>query len=192
MKIAGVVLAGGKSSRYGKPKMFEMYNGKCFYEYSVDALKGNLHFPIVIATNSNLISYFKRGDVNFILEKETEAYQGPLFAMYNALSKIPDADWFFVLSCDIPFITSDFVNKMMDLTKDSQYDSIVPIQSETIHPLLALYHRRSLRKMEQLVAENKKQVRLLLKEIHVLNVPFSSNDNIFTNINSQEDWLKYR
>ncbi|WP_230573547.1 molybdenum cofactor guanylyltransferase [Bacillus rhizoplanae] len=63
---------------------------------------------------------------------------------------------------------------------------------ETIHPLLAFYHRRSLRKMEQLIAENKKKIRLLLREMHVLNVPFSSNDDIFTNINSQEDWLKYR
>lgn len=190
MKIAGVVLAGGKSLRYGKPKMFETYNGKYFYEYSVDALKENSLFPIVIATNNNLISYFKRDDVDFILEKETEAYQGPLFAMYNALSKLPDADWFFVLSCDIPFITGNFVNKMIELTKGSQYDAIVPIQSETIHPLLALYHRRSLRKMEQLIAENKKKIRLLLKEMHVLSVPFSSNNDIFTNINSQEDWFK--
>jgi molybdenum cofactor guanylyltransferase len=192
MKIAGIILAGGKSSRYGKPKMFETYKDKHFYEYSVDALKENSLSTIVISTNDHLIPYFKQDDVDFIVEKETEAYRGPLFAMYNALSKISDAEWFFVLSCDTPFITSTFVNMMIDLTKNNQYDAIVPIQSDTIHPLLALYHRRTLMKMKQLLAKDKRKMRLLLDEIHVLTVPFSSKDPTFTNINSQDDWLKYK
>jgi molybdenum cofactor guanylyltransferase len=85
MKIAGIVLAGGKSSRYGKPKMFETYQGKYLYQHSVEALKQNSLSPIVIATNENLISYFEQDDVDFIVEKESETYQGPLFAIYNAL-----------------------------------------------------------------------------------------------------------
>ncbi len=79
MKIAGIILAGGKSSRYGKPKMFETYKGKCFYEYSVESLKDNSLSPIFISTNVNLLPCFKRDDVDFIIENENEAYQGPLF-----------------------------------------------------------------------------------------------------------------
>lgn len=190
MKIAGIILAGGKSSRYGKPKMFEIYKNKYFYQYSVDALKECSLFPIVISTNESLIPYFREDDVDFVVEKETEAYQGPLFAMYNTFSKISNVEWFFVLSCDIPFITSAFVEKMIRLTENSQYDAIVPAQLGTIHPLLALYHRRSLVKMEQLLAKNKRKVRLLLDEIPVLTVPFSSKEKIFININNPEEWIE--
>lgn len=191
MKIAGIVLAGGMSSRYGKPKMFEIYQNKFFYQHSVEALKQNSISPIVISTNENLISCFIQDDIDFIVEKETEAYQGPLFAMYNALSKIPNVEWYFVLSCDIPFITPSFVGKMINLTENSQYDAIVPTQSGNIHPLLALYHRRSLVKMEKLLAKNKRKIRLLLDEISVLSVPFSAEDEVFININNREDWRKY-
>ncbi|WP_252315972.1 NTP transferase domain-containing protein [Sinobaca sp. H24] len=37
---AGAVLAGGRSSRYGRAKMFEIYNGKPLYQYSLDAFEG--------------------------------------------------------------------------------------------------------------------------------------------------------
>ena len=189
MKMAGVILAGGKSSRYGKPKMFEAWNGLCFYEYSVAALAENNLAPIVIATNEQLLPSFKRNDIDFIIENKT--YQGPLFAMYHALSSIQDAEWFFVLSCDIPFVTPDFVQKMISLTEEDEYDAIVPIQAERIHPLLALYHRRSLVPMKQLLDKNEKKIRLLLDEIRVRTVPFSAKDPVFININHQKDWVTY-
>ena len=62
MSIAGIVLAGGKSSRYGQPKMFETYNKKSFYEYSIDALKENHVTPILVSTNQDLLPYFQRKD----------------------------------------------------------------------------------------------------------------------------------
>jgi molybdenum cofactor guanylyltransferase len=189
MKIAGIILAGGKSSRYGKPKMFEVFKDQCFYEYSVAALKDNHLAPIVIATNEHLFPYFKRDDVDFIIEDKT--YRGPLFAMYHALSSIQDADWFFVLSCDIPFVTSNFVKKMISFTKEETYDAIIPIQAGRIHPLMALYHRRSLVPMKQLINKNEKKVRLLLDEIRVQTVSFSAEDQVFLNINHQEDWLMH-
>ncbi|GGI17819.1 molybdenum cofactor guanylyltransferase [Gottfriedia solisilvae] len=192
MNIAGVVLAGGRSSRYGKPKMFETYEDKYFYQYSVEALKQNSISPIVIATNEKLIQYFEQGNVEFIIEEESDEYQGPLFAMYNAFSKITDAEWFFVLASDIPFVSTEFVKKMIDKAERSHSDAIVPIYSNTLQPLFALYHRRNLIKMEQLLTENKRKLQLLLKEINLLTVPFSSNESIFTNINSPEDWDQYK
>jgi len=79
MKIAGIVLAGGKSSRYGKPKTFETYQGKYFYQHSVEALKQNSLSPIVIATNENLISYFEQDDV---LSKKNRKRTKVLYSRY--------------------------------------------------------------------------------------------------------------
>jgi molybdopterin-guanine dinucleotide biosynthesis protein A len=192
MTMAGIVLAGGKSSRYGKPKMFETYNGKCFYEYSVDALKENSLSPIIISTNNKLTSFFKQSNEIMIIEDEQETYQGPLFALHNVLSKMKHVEWFFVLTCDVPFITPDFVKDLISYTKEGQFDAIVPIEAGKMQPLLALYHRRSLIQMENLLVKNQKSMRSLLDELNVCTVPYSTNQKLFTNINYKEDWLRYQ
>ncbi|MBD1381774.1 molybdenum cofactor guanylyltransferase [Metabacillus arenae] len=189
MSIAGIVLAGGKSSRYGTPKMFETYKGKHLYEYSVDALRENRLSPIIISTNSELRPCFKRTDVHYIIENELEAHQGPLFALYNVISNEQKAEWFFVLSCDIPFVTSCFVREIIAIAKGTHsFDVILPTQSGRDQPLLALYHRRSLSKMKQTLSSNKRSLRVLLNELNVRTVPFSRDENIFININYKEDW----
>ncbi|WP_170008127.1 molybdenum cofactor guanylyltransferase [Bacillus fonticola] len=189
MTIIGVVLAGGKSSRYGKPKMFETYKGKQFYEHSVDALKDNSLAPIIISTNDQLSPSFQRDDILLILEEQP--HQGPLYAIYQVMSQVPDAEWFFVLSCDIPFVTSTFVSKMIGYVDSDQYDAIVPIQSGRLQPLLALYHRRNVKRIEQLLVEKQRKIRLLLDDVRTLTVPFPADDKVFTNMNYQEDWLDH-
>ncbi|WP_088011142.1 molybdenum cofactor guanylyltransferase [Gottfriedia acidiceleris] len=189
MNIAGVVLAGGKSSRYGKPKMFETYKDKLLYEYSVEALKENSISPIIISTNEKLVPYFSKNDLDFVIEGEAEEYQGPLYAMYNAFSNRPRYDWYFVLACDTPFITADFVKNMIAKAENTNVDAIVPIQSDKLQPLFALYHRNSIEKMKEILDKNNRKVQLLFSEVHVMTVQFSSDDMIFKNINRPNDWI---
>ena len=190
MTIAGVVLAGGQSSRYGKPKMFEYHKGKQFYEHSIDALKANALSPIIVATNEKLLPYFQRKDVQYICESKTNAHQGPLYAIANVLKNTPDAEWVFVLSCDIPYVTSDFVAKMIIYTNDNMLDAIVPVHSGRKQPLLSLYHRRCLPEMERLLLDNQRKIGLLFNNVNTLMVPFSDDDHVFTNINYQKDWYE--
>ncbi|MBZ6484460.1 molybdenum cofactor guanylyltransferase [Priestia aryabhattai] len=187
MSIAGIVLAGGKSSRYGQPKMFETYNKKSFYEYSIDALKENYVTPILVSTNLDLLPYFQRKDVAFAVEKCP--YQGPLYAIHHALTAIDcDAEWFFILSCDIPFINAEFVHHMVTLTQTDSPDIVLPVQPDHIHPLLALYHRRTLPLIEQLVTQGERRLTGLLNQANVLRVPFSAEDPTFINVNHRSDW----
>ncbi|PGS48465.1 molybdenum cofactor guanylyltransferase [Bacillus sp. AFS041924] len=188
MKIAGVVLAGGKSSRYGKPKMFETYKNKFLYEYSVEALKENSISPIIISTNEKLVPYFSKKDLDFVIEGEADEYQGPLYAMYNAFSKRSNTDWYFVLACDTPFITADFVKKMIAKVKHTNVDAIVPVQSDKLQPLFALYHRNCIGKMKEIVDKNNRKLQLLFDEVNLFTVPFSKDELIFKNINRPEDW----
>ncbi|MFT8320996.1 MAG: molybdenum cofactor guanylyltransferase [Bacillus sp. (in: firmicutes)] len=190
MKIAGIILAGGKSSRYGKPKMFEMYKSKYFYQHSVDALKDNSIFPVIISTNLDLLYTFPQIDhTDFFIEQET--YQGPLSAIHNVALTIPDVDWFFVLSCDIPFVSSAFVHELLGKIDkyDNHYDAIVPYQSNKAQPLMALYHRRILKKFEYLLLSGEKKMHVLLNNINVKRIDFSEKEKAFTNINYHQEFL---
>lgn len=186
MNIAGVVLAGGQSSRYGKPKMFELYNGKPFYQCSIDALKENNVAPIIISTNDMLARHFDAVGVTLSIEKEY--HQGPLFALHHVMKSFPEPDWFFVLSSDIPFVTSDFIKQMITFTKNSDYKAVVPVQNEKSHPLLALYHRGCLEPADHLLNQNKRSMAALLNRVLYKTIVFNKEEPSFLNINSPSDF----
>lgn len=185
MKIAGVVLAGGQSSRYGQPKMFELFDGHPLYKHSLIALQKNQLEPLIIATNDNLQSRFSEDNVQWIIEKKP--HQGPLFALQNILANFPDVEWFFVVASDMPFINADFVQTMLSLI-DDRFDAIVPTQDTRIQPLAALYRRSALQNATQLVQQNKRSMQALLEQLQVCYVPFEIESSTFININTQQDW----
>ena len=61
---------------------------------------------------------------------------------------------------------------MISLTKDNEYDVDCSSSIGRIHPLLALYHRRSLVQMKKLIAKTKIKLLLLLDELRVQTVAF--------------------
>lgn len=185
MKIAGIVLAGGQSSRYGKPKMFEKLDSQFLYQYSLQAFKKNALKPLIISTNASLSPQFIEKDVRIFIEELP--HQGPLFAIHHVLSKTTDADWFFVLASDMPYITESFVKMMLSFVDDT-YDAIVPKQSDKIQPLAALYHRSILHKTEKLLQQHKRSMKSLLDQLSVYYVPVSDDEQAFININTISDW----
>ncbi len=189
MRTAGVVLAGGQSSRYGRPKMFEMYKEKPFYEYSVDAFLANRLDPIIISTNEQLAAHFHASGVVFSLDKVM--YNGPLYALSRVMEDYPEPEWFFVLSADVPFVTAAFAGELL-ACRHLDYSAIVPVHENKLQPLLALYHRRCLPVLNQVLQENKRSFMALLDNIKFKTIPFPKDELSFININKQEDFENYK
>lgn len=188
MKIAGVVLAGGQSSRFGRPKMFENFKDKPLYKHSLHALKKNNLSPLIIATNTQLLPLFdKDNDIELMIENPP--HQGPLFALHQLLTENPDVEWFFVVASDMPFMNASFIENLLQQVDDC-YDAVIPQQTNRIQPLAALYRRTALVETAKLVQENRRSMKALLDRIRVHYVDFKQDDPLFTNINAQEDWPK--
>lgn len=185
MKIAGIVLAGGQSSRYGQPKMFEMFAGQPLYKHSLIALQKNQLDPLIIATNVHLQYQFGQENVQWVIEKQP--HQGPLFALHHIMTAYPDVEWYFVVASDMPYMNAEFIQKMLGLINDT-YDAIVPTQALRDQPLAALYRRTALPKATQLTAQNKRSMKVLLEQLRVCYVPFDDDSSTFININAQKDW----
>ena len=184
MKIAGVVLAGGQSSRFGQPKMFELFDGHPLYKHSLKALQKNQLQPLILATNASLQSRFSEENVQWVIEKQP--HQGPLFALQNIMVNFPDVEWFFVTASDMPFINADFVQTMLSLI-DDRFDAIVPTQDARLQTLAAIYRRSALPNATQLVQQNKRSMKALLEQLQVCYVPFELENSTFININTQQD-----
>ncbi|ARK29076.1 molybdenum cofactor guanylyltransferase [Halalkalibacter krulwichiae] len=186
MKISGVVLAGGQSSRYGKPKMFEQYNGVPFYQHSVNALVTSGVSPVYIVTNESIASHFQPLQAEVLLEKEQ--HKGPLYALSYAFEEINHADWLFVLAADIPFVSKEFVNTLLNQISRSEVDAIIPVSGDRLQPLLALYHKRCYHVAKDLLSKGEKSMKPLLQKVKTKSLSFPEDQKDFININYQIDW----
>lgn len=180
--ITGVMLAGGQSSRFGRPKMFEIFKGQPLYEVGVDAFR-TLHFPVVIATNDELIAQFQAQNVRYITDEKM--YEGPLYALANVMQQI-DSDWYFMIAADMPYVHADFIAELSAHISDD-YDAVIPTENGKWQPLAGLYHRRTLPKALAALNDNRRSMKALLENVRVLFVAIN-DPNVFKNINYVEDW----
>lgn len=83
--------------------------------------------------------------------EDSECGFGPMAGIQAGLQAC-DTDWMFVLPCDCPFISPDFLRGMASLVSP-QYMNIVPRSGrDHFEPLHALYSRRLLPTVDQMVS----------------------------------------
>lgn len=183
--ITGVLLAGGKSSRFGRPKMFEIWKGQPLYEVGVSAFS-ELNYPIVIATNKELVSIFSAPHVKYITEETM--HEGPLYALSHVMQRV-ESDWYFIIAADMPYVNAAFIAVLSAHISDD-FDAIIPTEQGKWQPLAGLYHRRALPKAMAALERNRRSMKALLEEVRVSFIPMNDT-KIFKNINYVEDWPQH-
>ena len=131
--MTGVVLAGGKSVRFGSNKALEPFMGKRLIDHALASLRPFCAGLMVVA--NDLDPYF---DLKITLVRDVVPGQGPLGGIYSALLFSPH-EWIFAKATDMPFIVPELAAKMIGW-KDG-YDAVVPRVDRYFEPLMALYNR---------------------------------------------------
>ena len=111
MKTAGILLAGGLSSRFGSPKAFAEWEGRPFYEVSLAAMTPFCDECIVV-TRPELVGRFP-GGVHVTTDIAQFAGQGPIAGILSGMVEL-QADRYIVLPCDMPFMTRDVVGQLLE------------------------------------------------------------------------------
>lgn len=108
-EITGVVLAGGKSSRFGSNKAMQPFKGRTFLQHIIGQLEAYTS-EVVIAGY-----YPEYENAGIPVLKDIYGDTGPLGGIYTALHycKTP---WALVLTCDMPFITNEIIEFMLEST----------------------------------------------------------------------------
>jgi molybdenum cofactor guanylyltransferase len=182
--IVGVVLAGGESRRFGSPKAFAKRRGLYFFQYSVNALRTFVK-DLYIVSHPSIVSRFQQvTDEKVIIDEEAYRGQGPLAGIYTVMKRT-DAEWIFVLPCDMPYIRKETVESMITYVHE-QFDVILSSHFGRVQPLVGIYHRRTLEHIEQLLKAHNNRMASLLKRCRVRYVneqDFLEDEIVFCNIN---------
>ena len=132
INITGIVLAGGKSSRMGTDKGMMMLNGKRFIDHIFNALVPVVDTVMIIANNDNYHRF------NYPVYEDIIKDCGPMGGIYTGLVK-SQTEKNIVVSCDIPFITTDTLSYIISRIDNS--DIIIPEHEGKLEPLCAIYKK---------------------------------------------------
>jgi molybdenum cofactor guanylyltransferase len=126
-----VVLAGGKSSRMGRPKSLLPFDGEPLIVHIVRALKCMFAETVIVAAPDQELP-----DLPATLVRDEVAYQGPVGGIYYGL-KVATGKFCFVTSCDVPFLNPALISYLT--SRISHYDVVVPFWEDRFQPLHAVY-----------------------------------------------------
>ena len=183
--VTGVILAGGKSSRYGTNKALAKINGIPLIE-KVIRVMGSLFQDLVLITNTpDEYAYLELPMYEDIIKG-----LGPIGGIYTALQSIENDAGFFV-ACDMPFLNPDLIRHMVKIR--GGFDVVIPEIDGKLEPLHALYAGRCIAAVKRLVDLHQYQIFRFFSEVSVRHVKeneirrFDPEFKSFFNINRPEE-----
>ena len=112
--ILGVVLAGGKSKRFGKDKSIVKLNNKTLLEYTLDKIKSKLNKIIIVSNNKILNNHIT---INDCIDGQLGPLVGVLSSMKWIVKNNYSYDWIITFPCDTPFFNISLIDKFVEVSK---------------------------------------------------------------------------
>ncbi len=188
MKTIGVVLAGGKSSRFGEQKSLYEFDGKKMYAHVLDALKASgVCDETVVNTNKVLERHF---DAPTVIDDKMYEDHGPLGGLYAVRKAFPD-ERLLIVSCDTPFVSPEWL-KLLHSTAAAHPDHIiVSAEDGKLHPAIGIFQGAGLGEALERQLQSKQlsfKAFFEKRDVKVLDIKDTDEDpDIFRNINYKED-----
>ncbi len=137
------IQAGGRSSRMGEDKSWLPLEGRPLLEHLLAKAKSVAdHIAIVIsATNPQADRYRELAQQwNAETLDDLHGFRGPLGGIYTALTTCADEDSALILACDLPFVTTDFLQRLWQVHQATQSELTVPLdQRHRVQMLAGIY-----------------------------------------------------
>ena len=185
--ISGIILAGGKSSRYGRNKALVEINGVRLIERVIRVMEPLFERLIIITNTPQDYAYLKLPMVEDLIKG-----LGPLGGLFTGLQTMSDDAGFFV-ACDMPFLSGELIRHMVEVMED--FDAVVPKVDWKIEALHAIYTKHCIPAIKALIDNKEYQVIKFFQSVRVryLNeeeiLDFDPEMRSFFNINRPEELL---
>ena len=196
----GYVLAGGASSRFGRDKALVRFGAIPLLQEIVQLAQTCTSEVAVVAGAQK---YVDLGGEFEIIEDRWPG-EGPLGGIITALQHTAatnrSAEWNLILSCDMPFLTAEWLAFLVEHARDSdkEIQVILPHSAHGPEPLCACYRTSAAAPLKNVFDRGVRKVTQALKEVRteVLDESvwkrFDSAGRLFWNMNTPADFEEAR
>lgn len=188
VEIHGYVLAGGKSLRMGQDKALMQIDGQPMVLRAAQTLRPFVEKVTLLAPSGR----YEDLGLPVLPDKWAE---GPLAGVCVALYST-QARWNIFLACDLPLVTHNFVQLLVQRVRASQCDAVVPRTADGWQPLSAAYHANCQTAFTQALQQGERSVVKLLEHIRVEEITSGEMQSAgvreaeLMNVNTPDDWAR--
>jgi molybdopterin-guanine dinucleotide biosynthesis protein A len=189
--ILGVVLAGGKSQRFGEDKSQVKLGDKLLIDYILSEIIDE--FNEVLVVSNNRISFKESKKISLIkdFKKDLGPLGGVLTAMKWAKENNKNYQWISTFPADTPFFKNQILKDFLKCIKLSESKLFFIKSNNTRHNIFGLWSIDLMDKLENDLNKGERKVEVWANSIGVksINMKFE-NENPFFNINTKDDLKK--
>ena len=179
----GLILAGGRSERFGRPKALVPLEGQTLVERAVAVMSGCVrHVAVSVGPASRrvVLPEFPILDGIPLLEDERPD-AGPLAGIEAGRAWATDCP-LVVLAVDLPGVGSGIISAMMDVARNGEFDVVCGRSDGTgrVQPLCGVWMPNALRAVSMRLDAGKSAVFGCMKglRVHGLDVPDAALKNV--------------
>ncbi len=189
--ILGVVLAGGRSQRFGEDKCQAKLGGKLLINYILSEIIDEFKEILLISNNS--ISFNQSRKISLINDFKRDL--GPLGGVLTAMKWIKENNknykWLSTFPADTPFFKKEIFKNFIKLIKENENKLYFIRSNETRHNIFGLWSIDLLDKLEEDLNKGERKVENWANSIGVKSISMKfENKDPFFNINTREDLKK--
>jgi molybdenum cofactor guanylyltransferase len=163
-RVAAIVLAGGRSSRFGRDKLAEPIDGRPMLDHAIDAVRAIATEIVVVAARDGTPVL----PAGVTVAHDGRAYEGPLAGLATGLAGLEQAvERIVVVGGDMPTLVPAVLRRMIDRLEG--HDLAVLADDIGPRPLpMALRRSRVGPAVERLLGSGERRLRALLSDLDVV------------------------
>jgi len=185
-EAAALVLAGGRSRRFGSEKAMAQIGGRPLIAYAVDAMAAcGLEVAVSARAGSGAAAWAGRNGLPVLADIAGDG-QGPLAGVRAGLLSAADRGFQRLLTapCDLPAITPEVLLRLLAAARPGE--AVYAASPGGDHPLCAVWPMAAEAALREALADGRHpSVRSLLSRLEATRVEFA-DDRHFWNANSPE------
>ena len=194
--LAGYVMAGGGSTRFGQDKARAQLGGKSMLMRMCGLVGDTVGSVSVVAPRH------RYDDFDVWITEDLWPGQGPLGGIITALLATGETDggrdWNLIVSCDMPFLTRGWLTYLIGRAIESSAQVVVPKSDYGLEPLCACWRTDAVIELESALDRGVRKVTegISLLRAEVLDARdwkrFDSAGRLFWNMNTAADYEEAR
>ena len=190
--ILGIILAGGKSSRFGEDKSTVKLGNKTLLDHTINKIEKEFSEVIIISNNKNY--NFKNKKI-YTVKDRIEGQLGPLVGILTAMKWVNENKknykWIASFPCDTPFFDNKLISKLKLKTKETSKKLIFLNSDKKRHNIFGLWSMDLIETLEKDIKNSFRKVEIWADKVGYESIHINTEKfDRFLNINTKEDLEK--
>ena len=190
--ILGIILAGGKSSRFGEDKSTTKLGNKTLLDHTVSKIESEFNEILVISNNKDF--NFKNNKIHLV-EDCIEGQLGPLVGILTAMKWViknkKNYKWIASFPCDTPFFDIKLISELKIKVKETSKKLIFLNSNKKRHNIFGFWSLDLIEILEKDIKNSFRKVELWADKVGYENININEEKfDRFLNINTKKDLEK--